>query len=285
MGCAGGHPTAVLRGLVSSLHRVHAKLEAALALGASGAQIRTDGPNALQRAAGLALLNACVVATRSAHNRAWLIRLGLLDALTALLKLAMHRLNVLGNLAAMRHPGGRGGSSMGTAAEVAAQLGVLELLCAHGASVLSNFLDADLRFGSIAGGFGLSDMTTEAPRLVDPGRQPRRLQNSTVAPRGSPAAESPAVKPLLECGGLTALVEMIRIQRLLHRAPTGSEAAAVALEGLLLRTLCAALAGSAAAQHSLRGAGGLEMLIEGIGIDATGTHDAGPAPPGGRAGG
>ena len=49
-------------------------------------------------------------------------------------------------------------------------------------------------------------------------------------------------------------------------------------------TLCAALAGSAAAQHSLRGAGGLEMLIEGIGIDATGTHDAGPAPPGGRAG-
>ena len=100
----------------------------------------------------------------------------------------------------------------------------------------------------------------------------RTLQNSTVAPR-SPAAESPAVKPLLECGGLTALVEMIRIQRLLHRAPTGSEAAAVALEGLLLRTLCAALAGSAAAQHSLRGAGGLEMLIEGIGVDATGTHD------------
>ena len=283
VGCADGHPTAVLRGLVSSLHRVHAKLEAALALGASGAQIRTDGPNALQRAAGLALLNACVVATRSAHNRAWFIRLGLLDALTALLKLAMHRLNVLGNLAAMRHPGGRGGSSMGTAAEVAAQLGVLELLCAHGASVLSNFLDADLRFGSIAGGFGMSDDGSAAADRSGTHSADRTLQNSTVAPR-SPAAESPAVKPLLECGGLTALVEMIRIQRLLHRAPTGSEAAARSLEGLLLRTLCAALAGSAAAQHSLRGAGGLEMLIEGIGIDATGTHDAGPAPPGGRAG-
>jgi hypothetical protein len=38
VGCADGHPTAVLRGLVSSLHRAHAKLEAALALGASGAQ-------------------------------------------------------------------------------------------------------------------------------------------------------------------------------------------------------------------------------------------------------
>ena len=278
VGCAGGHPTAVLRGLVSSLHRVHAKLEAALALGASGAQIRTDGPDALQRAAGLALLNACVVATRSAHNRAWLIRLGLLDALTALLKLAMHRLNVLGNLAAMRHPGGRGGSSMGTAAEVAAQLGTLELLCAHGASVLSNFLDADLRFGSIAGGFGMSDDGGAAADRSGTLSADRTLQNSTVAPR-SPAAESPAVKPLLECGGLTALVEMIRIQRLLHRAPTGSEAAAVALEGLLLRTLCAALAGSAAAQHSLRGAGGLEMLIEGIGVDATGTHDADPARP------
>jgi hypothetical protein len=45
------------------------------------------------------------------------------------------------------------------------------------------------------------------------------------------------VKPLLECGGLTALVEMVRIQRLLHLHPTGSEAAARSLEGLLLRTL------------------------------------------------
>ena len=82
--------------------------------------------------------------------------------------------------------------------------------------------------------------------------------------------ESPAVKPLLECGGLTALVEMIRIQRLLRSAPTGSEGAARSLEGLLLRTLGAALAGSAAAQHSLRGAGGLEMLIEGMGDVAIG---------------
>ena len=230
VGCADGHPTAVLRGLVSSLHRAHAKLEAALALGASGAQIRTDGPNALQRAAGLALLNACVVATRSAHNRAWLIRLGLLDALTALLKLAMHRLNVLGNLAAMRQPGGRGGSSMVTAAEVAAQLGVLELLCAHGASVLSNFLDADLRFGSIAGGLGLSDMSDDGGAVADrPGTPAASPPGSTAAPGARPAPESPAVKPLLECGGLTALVEMIRIQRLLHRAPTGSEAAARSL--------------------------------------------------------
>ena len=174
---------------------------------------------------------------------------------------------------------------MGTAAEVVAQLGVLELLCAHGASVLSNFLDADLRFGSIAGGLGLSDMSDDGGAVADrPGTPAASPPGSTAAPGARPAPESPAVKPLLECGGLTALVEMIRIQRLLHRAPTGSEAAARSLEGLLLRTLCAALAGSAAAQHSLRGAGGLEMLIEGIGIDATGTHDAGPAPPGGRAG-
>ena len=260
VGCAVGHPTAVLRGLVTSLRRVHAKLEAALALGASGAQIRTDGPDALQRAAGLASLHACVVATRSAHNRAWLIRLGLLDALTALLKLAMQRLNVLGNLAGMRQPGGRGGSSMGTAAEVATQLGTLELLCAHGASVLSNFLDADLRFGSLAGGCGMdASPGTNTPSSATNLGQPHSL-----------GTESPAVKPLLECGGLTALVEMIRIQRLLRSAPTGSEGAARSLEGLLLRTLGAALAGSAAAQHSLRGAGGLEMLIEGMGDVAIG---------------
>lgn len=100
------------------------------------------------------------------------------------------------------------------------QLGTLECLCAHGASVLSNYLNADLRWGS------LGSTGTGGGSYVGGGG------------RGAQSpSESPAVKPLLECGGLTALVEMVRIQRLLHLHPTGSEAAARSLEGLLLRTL------------------------------------------------
>jgi hypothetical protein len=149
----------------------------------------------------------------------------------------MQRLNTLAALAGQPRPGGSG-------TEVALQLGTLECLCAHGASVLSNYLNADLRWGNITGGSGGGG---------GGGVRGGGVANANVA--AAPPSESPAVTPLLECGGLTALVEMVRIQRLLHLHPTGSEAAARSLEGLLLRTLGAALTGSVAAQHSLRGAG------------------------------
>ena len=253
MGCAMGHPAPVLRAFMTALHRVHVSLEAALGVGTRGAAMRNSA-DALQRAAGLSLLHAITIATRSAHNRALLQHEGLLPALTRLLKLAMQRLNTLAAVAGTREPNAAAGSTMGAGGEVAMQLGTLECLCAHGASVLSNYLNADLRWGSLGGGAG----------------------RSSGAGQPSVAAfESPAVKPLLECGGLTALVEMIRIQRLLHAHPTGSEAAARSLEGLLLRTLGAALTGSVAAQHSLRGAGGLEVLIEGLGASTTSSLDGG----------
>ena len=128
------------------------------------------------------------------------------------------------------------------------QLSTLECLCAHGASVLSNYLNADLRWGSLSGSGGGGGGGARGGGLAGGGG------GSGSGDRGggqlslSSVSESPAVKPLLECGGLTALVEMVRIQRLLHLHPTGSEATARSLEGLLLRTL-------------VRGAGGRGTCI------------------------
>jgi hypothetical protein len=67
-GCATGHPATVLRAFTAALRRVQASLEAALGVGARGAAMRNNA-DALQRAAGLGLLHALTIATRSQHNR------------------------------------------------------------------------------------------------------------------------------------------------------------------------------------------------------------------------
>jgi hypothetical protein len=93
-GCATGHPATVMRAFTAALRRVQASLEAALGVGTRGAAMRNNA-DALQRAAGLGLLHALTIATRSQHNRAVLQHDGLLPELTRLLKLAMQRLNTL----------------------------------------------------------------------------------------------------------------------------------------------------------------------------------------------
>ena len=93
---------------------------------------------------------------------------------------------------------------------------------------------------------------------------------------GGGGSESPAVKPLLECGILAVALEMVRVQRLLHMHPTGPEFESDArrLEGVLLRVVGAALAKSPSARHALRGAGGVEVLVEGVGAVSTDAKNA-----------
>ena len=245
MGCARGHPVRVLGALVDGVVSTQKTLDATLGQGAHGAAMRADEP-ALRRAAGVSLLRALGIATRSKRNRIVLRERGLLPELTKLLKSAMQRLNTLAALAGMREPGGSGGASMGVGAEVQTQLGVLESLCELGAEVLANYLRPD----------GAAAAASAAAAAA-------AASAASAAPPTS--KESPAVKPLLECGGFTAMIEMIRIQRTLRARPTGSDRAAAALEASLLDSLSAALSASSSLQNSLRGAGGLEVLIEGIG--------------------
>ena len=81
---------------------------------------------------------------------------------------------------------------------------------------------------------------------------------------------------LLECGVLAVALEMVRVQRLLHMHPTGPEFESDArrLEGVLLRVVAAALAKSPSARHALRGAGGVEVLVEGVGAVSTDAKNA-----------
>ena len=127
------------------------------------------------------------------------------------------------------------------------QVGALQRLCALGATILSNYLEVE-----------------------------HLASAEDDAGGGDCGSESPAVKPLLECGILAVALEMVRVQRLLHMHPTGPEFESDArrLEGVLLRVVAAALAKSPSARHALRGAGGVEVLVEGVGAVSTDAKNA-----------
>ena len=127
------------------------------------------------------------------------------------------------------------------------QVGALQRLCALGATILSNYLEVE-----------------------------HLASAEDDAGGGDCGSESPAVKPLLECGILAVALEMVRVQRLLHMHPTGPEFESDArrLEGVLLRVVGAALAKSPSARHALRGAGGVEVLVEGVGAVSTDAKNA-----------
>ena len=246
IGCALGHPPGVLCALARATSASRAKLQSALGVGADGAAVRVRG-DAFERAAGLGLLRALTIATRSPRNRAVLLREGLLPELARTLKLATQRLHALAALAGASEPGGAGGESMGVRAEVTMQVGALQRLCALGATILSNYLEVE-----------------------------HLASAEDDAGGGDCGSESPAVKPLLECGILAVALEMVRVQRLLHMHPTGPEFESDArrLEGVLLRVVAAALAKSPSARHALRGAGGVEVLVEGVGAVSTDAKNA-----------
>ena len=127
------------------------------------------------------------------------------------------------------------------------QVGALQRLCALGATILSNYLEVE-----------------------------HLASAEDDAGGGDCGSESPAVKPLLECGVLAVALEMVRVQRLLHMHPTGPEFESDArrLEGVLLRVVGRGAWGLRPPPGTRRGAGGVEVLVEGVGAVSTDAKNA-----------
>ena len=267
-GCATGHPGGVLRALAEATPRRRRELERALDVGASGAAMTgaaadggfsfgfggagvgsfvggiddTSSPEnetALASAAGLDLFDALRIATRSAHNRAFLFAHGVLDELTLTLQLATRRQNALAAYvgAAISATATTTSFNAAARAEAIARVRVLQRVSARIVDVLREYL--------------------EVPE--ERGETKNRVKKVSGA--------APAVKPLLECGALGALVETIRVQRLVRSTVVGAqaEAAARALERAALRAMDGATRDSVAAQNALRASGGLDVLVQSLG--------------------
>jgi hypothetical protein len=251
-GCTTGHPGGVLRALAEATPRRRRALESALDVGASGAAMpgaAADGAEndtALANAAGLDLFDALRIAARSAHNRAVLASHGVLDELALTLQLATRRQNALAaDMSAVVLAGGTTTSANAAArAEATARVRVLQCVSARIVDVLREYLE-----------------------VPEERRTSSRRRGDDESPRRRDAGPAPAVKPLLECGALGALVETVRVQTLVRArvVDARAEAGARALERGALRALDGATGDSVAAQNALRASGGLDVVVQSLG--------------------
>ena len=237
-GCSTGHPSAVLTAFASAAPKQRRAIEAALDVGATSAAMNGGG-NLLKKAAGFELFRALAIATRSEHNRVLLHSHGILYEICLTLTLATRRANALAAFVGAAAQGQPGSVSVNkeTTDEVVHRVQLLQQISNLLIDTLLNYLEV--------GG--------------DDKGQNTKPQNHSA---------SPAVKPLMECGALGALVELVRVQRLMRAHVLGNDnctSSALTLERKALLALCGLLKYSSAAQNSLRASGGLDILVESSG--------------------
>jgi hypothetical protein len=250
--------------------------------------------------AGLRLLKALSILTRSFHNRRIYFFFGGLQTLMVLMKSAVVQLKGVTNVVI---------SDNITSLSASMQLGFLQCLISHIVSVVANYIDAEARLTQKFGmpitslepimlqrtsrdivGTAIPPEHPQTPRASTSRRsslQKRLSSGSSVvgletsgSQRISVGAQSPGSSrsardtsglpngsvPLLETGGLNWFVELLRILRKLRLKGAMSD---VSLEQLALRTLKSTIFANPRTQNHFRSIGGVEVLLDGLGTPST----------------
>ncbi|KAH9551888.1 hypothetical protein CY35_09G037400 [Sphagnum magellanicum] len=297
VGCKQGHPKRVTLGLIDELKGMTRSFTA-LHASSDGISDMWLSPSDME--AGLRLLKALSILTRSFHNRRIYFFFGGLQTLMVLMKSAVVQLKGVTNVVI---------SDNITSLSASMQLGFLQCLIAHIVSVVANYIDAEARLTQKFGmpitslepimlqrtsrdiiGTAIPPEHPQTPRASSSRRsslQKRLSSGSSVvgletsgSQRISVGAQSPGRSrsardtsglpngsvPLLETGGLNWFVELLRILRKLRLKGAMSD---VSLEQLALRTLKLTIFANPRTQNHFRSIGGVEVLLDGLGTPST----------------
>ncbi|CAK9237200.1 unnamed protein product [Sphagnum troendelagicum] len=297
VGCKQGHPKRVTVGLIDELKGMTRSFSA-LHASSDGISDMWLSPSDME--AGLRLLKALSILTRSFHNRRIYFFFGGLQTLMVLMKSAVVQLKGVTNVVI---------SDNITSLSASMQLGFLQCLIAHIVSVVANYIDAEARLTQKFGmpitslepimlqrtsrdivGTAIPPEHPQTPRASSSRRsslQKRLSSGSSVvgletsgSQRISVGAQSPGGSrsardtsglpngsvPLLETGGLNWFVELLRILRKLRLKGAMSD---VSLEQLALRTLKSTIFANPRTQNHFRSIGGVEVLLDGLGTPST----------------
>ncbi|CAK9279032.1 unnamed protein product [Sphagnum jensenii] len=258
VGCKQGHPKRVTVGLIDELKGMTRSFTA-LHASSDGISDMWLSPSDME--AGLRLLKALSILTRSFHNRRIYFFFGGLQTLMVLMKSAVVQLKGVTNVVI---------SDNITSLSASMQLGFLQCLITHIVSVVANYIDAEAR---LTQKFGMP-ITSLEPIMLQ--RTSRDIVGTAIppehpqTPRASSSRRSSLQKrlsiPLLETGGLNWFVELLRILRKLRLKGAMSD---VSLEQLALRTLKSTIFANPRTQNHFRSIGGVEVLLDGLGTPST----------------
>ncbi|CAN4092325.1 unnamed protein product [Withania somnifera] len=240
VGCSFGHPTEIIAVLIDEVAQMIVIVNEHLSRNSS--TITSEG---------LPVLDALTVITRSMHNCRVFGYYGGVQKLTALMKAAVVQLKAIGSALstdeALSHP-------------VAEKTAILQNILLYVVSIIGSFID--LHFSTSEKGW-LNNGNVEifGPRSVE--------IRDVVTGVDVSASETmtrwrqKAIVSVMEAGGLNWLVELLRVMKRLNMKEQATD---ISLHYLTLRALQLALVGNPRGQSHFRSIGGLEVLLDGLGV-------------------
>ncbi|KNA15279.1 hypothetical protein SOVF_099670 isoform A [Spinacia oleracea] len=251
VGCFSGHPTEFIITLIDEITQMTSivtKLD-------TGNLESTSDPLTVSTSSkisseGIPALEALMIVVRSVHNCRILGYYGGIQKLVALIKASVVQLKAIS------------GALAGDEALSVLVLNTFELLqklLVHVVSVLCSFIDLNSDAYEMANMYSSVKLSLPSggASLIDP-------SNTFKVHRGKMHPwKQTAIVSVMEAGGLNWLVELLRV---LRRLSIKEQWTNLSLQYLTLRALHSALSENSRAQNHFRSIGGLEVLLDGLGL-------------------
>nr|XP_027094520.1 BEACH domain-containing protein B isoform X2 [Coffea arabica]XP_027094521.1 BEACH domain-containing protein B isoform X3 [Coffea arabica] len=246
IGCSNGHPSEIIHVLAEEVTQITAMVTECTAN--SGSHMSTITYE------GLPVLDALAVITRSMHNCRVFGFYGGVQKLTALLKATVVQLKTISSALSADE-------SLPTS--LVDKSVILQKILIHVVLVLCSFIDLH------SGEYENTQLNNSSWVFYEP-------KTGATSPQSSTSVKAPysetllqwhhrAIVLLMEAGGLNWLVELLRVLRRLIMKEQWID---LSLQYLTLRTLKMSLADNPRGQNHFRSIGGLEVLLDGLGVSS-----------------
>ncbi|KAH7567644.1 hypothetical protein JRO89_XS07G0111400 [Xanthoceras sorbifolium] len=253
VGCFAGHPAEIIRMLIEEVTQLTTSVSE---LNTSVVRPSMDLPEAFTSmnitSEAFPVLDALKIVTRSMHNCRVFGYYGGIQKLTALMKGVVIQLKTI--------TGALSGDESFSNFTVE-KTGLLQRILVYVVSTMCSFIDLSSNVNEKA---QLYSNTREfsVPRN---GASPSDPTSSLKVPFSETRLNwyNKAVVSVMEAGGLNWLVELLRVIRRLSMKEQGTD---ISLQYLTLRTLYLALSENPRGQSHFKSIGGLEVLLDGLGL-------------------
>nr|CAD1832089.1 unnamed protein product [Ananas comosus var. bracteatus] len=254
VGCSGGHPPEVILILVQEIARITSLVSE---LGNTAVEPSADLSEQLINLGlntdVLYILNCLAIIIRSIHNCRVFCYYGGVQKIIALLKASVVQLKTLT-------------SSLAVDEQLSScsieKTRVMQKILVYVVTIISTFME-------------LNSNATKKSQYVDTAEHPFSKDNLYEGTTGSPKSSIPeamiswrqkAIVLVMEAGGVNWLVELLRVMRRLNLKEQWTD---ISLHYITLGTLRSVLSENTRAQNHFRSIGGLEVLLDGLGLPSS----------------
>ncbi|KAK2977991.1 hypothetical protein RJ640_023529 [Escallonia rubra] len=256
VGCSFGHPAEIILILIEEVINITALVNE---FNTSGTQPTTEQLGPLMsltiKSEGLPILDVLTIITRSMHNCRVFGYYGGIQKLTALVKAAVVQLKTLISTLSTDE-------SLSSSVEETSRN--LQKILVNVVSIIWNFIDSQSNVYKEAQSNSKS-LEFSTPRGGATSIEPSSGMKASLSERGLRWHQT-AIVSVMEAGGLNWLVELLRVMRRLNMKEQWTD---ISLQHLTLRTLLSALADNPRGQNHFRSIGGLEVLLDGLGVPSS----------------